>query len=262
MSRGEICETGGMSEHPLPSSIRPRADRAADPAPSSAAGNEPSSAAHREKHETGGKTEQPAEHLINALAVETGIAPHRIRAAVALLDADNSVPFIARYRKEATGALTDTQLRTIQSRLGQLRALEERRNRVLEALTERADEGLIDPLTLLQLRSSLMNAATIADVNAIYAPYRSERVTRAQMARAAGLDSLVEDLLEVPLAEAHAIAAAYITDGTEDDGDDEDDEDESIEVAETDETLQIHSAEEALDGAARSWLTAHSPTRC
>ena len=243
MSRGEICETGRMSEHPLPSSIRPRADRTAHPAPSSAAGNEPSSAAHREKHETGGKTEQPAEHLINVLAVETGIAPHRIRAAVALLDADNSVPFIARYRKEATGALTDTQLRTIQSRLGQLRALEERRNRVLEALTERADEGLIDPLTLLQLRSSLMNAATIADVNAIYAPYRSERVTRAQMARAAGLDSLVEDLLEVPLAEAHAIAAAYITDGTEDD------EDESIEVAEADEPLQIHSAEEALDGA-------------
>ena len=243
MSRGEICETGRMSEHPLPSSIRPRADRAAYPAPSSAAGNEPSSAAHREKHETGGKTEQPAEHLINALAVETGIAPHRIRAAVALLDADNSVPFIARYRKEATGALTDTQLRTIQSRLGQLRALEERRNRVLEALTERADEGLIDPLTLLQLRSSLMNAATIADVNAIYAPYRSERVTRAQMARAAGLDSLVEDLLEVPLAEAHAIAAAYITDGTEDD------EDEGVEAAEADEALQIHSAEEALDGA-------------
>ncbi|WP_193388929.1 helix-hairpin-helix domain-containing protein [Rothia mucilaginosa] len=232
-----------MSEHPLPSSIRPRADRAADPAPSSAAGNEPSSAAHREKHETGGTAEQPAEHLINALAVETGIAPHRIRAAVALLDADNSVPFIARYRKEATGALTDTQLRTIQSRLGQLRALEERRNRVLEALTERADEGLIDPLTLLQLRSSLMNAATIADVNAIYAPYRSERVTRAQMARAAGLDSLVEDLLEVPLAEAHAIAAAYITDGTEDD------EDEGVEAAEADEALQIHSAEEALDGA-------------
>ena len=246
MSRGEICETGRMSEHPLPSSIRPRANRAADPAPSSAAGNEPSSAAHREKHETGGAAEQPAEHLINALAVETGIAPHRIRAAVALLDADNSVPFIARYRKEATGALTDTQLRTIQSRLGQLRALEERRNRVLEALTERADEGLIDPLTLLQLRSSLMNAATIADVNAIYAPYRSERVTRAQMARAAGLDSLVEDLLEVPLAEAHAIAAAYITDGTEDD---EDDEDEGIEAAEADEALQIHSAEEALDGA-------------
>lgn len=244
MSRGEICETGGMSEHPLPSSIRPRADRAADPAPSSAAGNEPSSAAHREKHETGGKTEQPAEHLINALAVETGIAPHRIRAAVALLDADNSVPFIARYRKEATGALTDTQLRTIQSRLGQLRALEERRNRVLEALTERADEGLIDPLTLLQLRSSLMNAATIADVSAIYAPYRSERVTRAQMARAAGLDSLVEDLLEVPLAEAHAIAAAYITDGTE-----SEDEDEGIEAAEVEEALQIHSAEEALDGA-------------
>lgn len=228
-----------MSEHPLPSSIRPRADRAADPAPNSAAGNEPSSAAHREKHETGGTAEQPAEHLINALAVETGIAPHRIRAAVALLDADNSVPFIARYRKEATGALTDTQLRTIQSRLGQLRALEERRNRVLEALTARADEGLIDPLTLLQLRSSLMNAATVADVNALYAPYRSERVTRAQLARAAGLDSLVEDLLEVPLADAHAIAAAYITT----------DEEIAEARAEGDETLPIRTAEEALEGA-------------
>ena len=236
MTRGEICETGGMSEHPLPSSIRPRAGQGTDHAVGRTA--------HRKKHKTGGTAEQPAEHLMNVLAVETGIAPHRIRAAVALLDADNSVPFIARYRKEATGALTDTQLRTIQSRLGQLRALEERRNRVLEALTERADEGLIDPLTLLQLRSSLMNAATIADVNAIYAPYRSERVTRAQMARAAGLDSLVEDLLEVPLAEAHAIAAAYITDGTE-----SEDEDEGIEAAEADEALQIHSAEEALDGA-------------
>ena len=238
MTRGEICETGGMSEHPLPSSIRPRAGQDTDHAVGRTA--------HRKKHETGGTAEQPAEHLMNVLAVETGIAPHRIRAAVALLDADNSVPFIARYRKEATGALTNTQLRTIQSRLGQLRALEERRNRVLEALTERADEGLIDPLTLLQLRSSLMNAATIADVNAIYAPYRSERVTRAQMARAAGLDSLVEDLLEVPLAEAHAIAAAYITDGTESE---DEDEDEGIEAAEADEALQIHSAEEALDGA-------------
>lgn len=220
-----------MSEHPLPSSIRPHAGRDTD--------RTVGRTAHREKHETGGNAEQPAEHLINALAAETGIAPHRIRAAVVLLDADNSVPFIARYRKEATGALTDTQLRTIQARLGQLRALEERRNRVLEALTERADEGLIDPLTLLQLRSSLMNAATVADVNALYAPYRSERVTRAQLARAAGLDSLVEDLLEVPLADAYAIAAAYITT------------DEEIAEARADgeETLPIRTAEEALEGA-------------
>ena len=222
-----------MSEHPLPSSIAPRG----------------ASARNESRPETNryGRIERaPSSHLVSVLAAELGIAPHRIRAAVALLDADNSVPFIARYRKEATGALTDTQLRAIQTRLSQLRALEERRTRVLEALTARADEGLIDPLTLLQLRSSLMNAATIADVNAIYAPYRSERVTRAQMARAAGLDSLVEDLLEVPLAEAHAIAAAYITDGTEDD---EDDEDEGIDAVEADEALQIHSAEEALDGA-------------
>ena len=223
-----------MSEHPLPSSIAPRG----------ASANESHPEPNCSRQDRDGRAERaPSSHLVSVLAAELGIAPHRIGAAVALLDADNSVPFIARYRKEATGALTDTQLRAIQARLGQLRALEERRARVLEALTARADEGLIDPLTLLQLRSSLMNAATVADVNALYAPYRSERVTRAQLARAAGLDSFVEDLLEVPLAEAHAIAAAYITDGTEDD------EDESIEVAEADEALQIHSAEEALDGA-------------
>ncbi|OHP77689.1 RNA-binding transcriptional accessory protein [Rothia sp. HMSC062F03] len=211
-------------------------------APRGASANESHPEPNCSRQDRDGRAERaPSSHLVSVLAAELGIAPHRIGAAVALLDADNSVPFIARYRKEATGALTDTQLRAIQTRLGQLRALEERRARVLEALTARADEGLIDPLTLLQLRSSLMNAATVADVNALYAPYRSERVTRAQLARAAGLDSLVEDLLEVPLADAHAIAAAYITDGTEDD--------EDIEAAEADEALQIHSAEEALDGA-------------
>ena len=227
---GEICETGRMSEHPLPSSIAPRG----------ASANESHPEPNRSRQDRDGRAERaPSSHLVAVLAAELGIAPHRIRAAVALLDADNSVPFIARYRKEATGALTDTQLRAIQTRLSQLRALEERRTRVLEALTARADEGLIDPLTLLQLRSSLMNAATVADVNALYAPYRSERVTRAQLARAAGLDSLVEDLLEVPLADAYAIAAAYITT------------DEEIAEARADgeETLPIRTAEEALEGA-------------
>lgn len=219
-----------MSEHPLPSSIAPRG----------ASANESHPEPNRSRQDRDGRAERaPSSHLVAVLAAELGIAPHRIRAAVALLDADNSVPFIARYRKEATGALTDTQLRAIQTRLSQLRALEERRTRVLEALTARADEGLIDPLTLLQLRSSLMNAATVADVNALYAPYRSERVTRAQLARAAGLDSLVEDLLEVPLADAYAIAAAYITT------------DEEIAEARADgeETLPIRTAEEALEGA-------------
>ena len=227
---GEICETGRMSEHPLPSSIAPRG----------ASANESHPEPNRSRQDRDGRAERASSsYLVAVLAAELGIAPHRIRAAVALLDADNSVPFIARYRKEATGALTDTQLRAIQTRLSQLRALEERRTRVLEALTARADEGLIDPLTLLQLRSSLMNAATVADVNALYAPYRSERVTRAQLARAAGLDSLVEDLLEVPLADAYAIAAAYITT------------DEEIAEARADgeETLPIRTAEEALEGA-------------
>ena len=149
-----------MSEHPLPSSVAPRG----------ASANESHPEPNRSRQDRDGRAERaPSSHLVAILAAELGIAPHRIRAAVALLDADNSVPFIARYRKEATGALTDTQLRAIQTRLSQLRALKERRTRVLEALTTRADEGLIDPLTLLQLRSSLMNAATVADVNALYA---------------------------------------------------------------------------------------------
>ena len=87
-----------------------------------------------------------------------------------------------------------------------------------------------------------MNAATIADVNAIYAPYRSERVTRAQMARAAGLDSLSKTCWRCPR-RGHAIAAAYITDGSEDD------EDESIEVAEADGACRFTVPKEALDGA-------------
>ena len=113
-----------MSEHPLPSSIAPRG----------ASANESHPEPNCSRQDRDGRAERaPSSHLVSVLAAELGIAPHRIGAAVALLDADNSVPFIARYRKEATGALTDTQLRAIQTRLGQLRALEERRARVLEA---------------------------------------------------------------------------------------------------------------------------------
>ena len=85
------------------------------------------------------------------LSNELDLKPTRVRAAVNLLDSGSSVPFIARYRKEATGALTDTHLRAISTRLDALRALETRRENILSSLAQRREDGLIDPLTYEQL---------------------------------------------------------------------------------------------------------------
>ena len=120
------------------------------------------------------------------------------------------MPFIARYRKEATGGMSDTNLRALHTRLTQLRALNQRREAIRAALTERYTEGAIDPLTYEQLLAGLRAARTKTELENLYAPYRSQRITKAQQARAAGLDALVEDLLEVPLAGVYDIAAAYV----------------------------------------------------
>ena len=114
-----------MSEHPLPSSIAPRG----------ASANESHPEPNRSRQDRDGRTERaPSSHLVSVLAAELGIAPHRIGAAVALLDADNSVPFIARYRNEATGALTDTQLRAAAAFLAHERRHRRRRERPLRPL--------------------------------------------------------------------------------------------------------------------------------
>ena len=192
-----------------------------------------------EKHE---RTEATNTRILTMLAKELDLKPTRVRAAVKLLDSGASVPFIARYRKEATGALTDTHLRAISTRLDALRALETRRENILSSLAQRREDGLIDPLTYEQLITGVGAASSKQDLEALYAPYRSERITKAQRARAAGLEALVEDLLEVPLAEVYDIAAAYV------DEPDETDDKQAADAGKFEDT-GITTVEEALDGA-------------
>ena len=192
-----------------------------------------------EKHE---RTEATNTRILTMLSNELDLKPTRVRAAVNLLDSGSSVPFIARYRKEATGALTDTHLRAISTRLDALRALETRRENILSSLAQRREDGLIDPLTYEQLITGVGAASSKQDLEALYAPYRSERITKAQRARAAGLEALVEDLLEVPLAGVYDIAAAYVDEPDETD-------DKHAADAGKSEGTGITTVEEALDGA-------------
>lgn len=192
-----------------------------------------------EKHE---RAEATNTRILTMLAKELDLKPTRVRAAVNLLDSGASVPFIARYRKEATGALTDTHLRAISTRLDALRALETRRENILSSLAQRREDGLIDPLTYEQLITGVGAASNKQDLEALYAPYRSERITKAQRARAAGLEALVEDLLEVPLAGVYDIAAAYV------DEPDETDDKQAADAGKSEDT-GITTVEEALDGA-------------
>lgn len=141
--------------------------------------------------------------IIDVLAQELSVSTSSARAAVELLDAGATVPFIARYRKERTGGLTDTQLRALAERLDYLRELEQRRASILELLDER---GVLED----SLRVAVESAITKNELEAIYAPYKVTRRTKAHIALEAGLESLVDDLLEVPLAPLDEIAAAYI----------------------------------------------------
>src|ERR1043165_6223582 len=117
------------------------------------------------------------------LAKELGVGPRQVAAAVALLDEGSTVPFIARYRKEATGNLDDTQLRTLEERLFYLRELEERRAVILSSIEEQGK--LTD-----ELRGAIEAAATKQTLEDIYLPYKPRRRTRAQIAREAGLEPL------------------------------------------------------------------------
>src|SRR5690606_31062863 len=131
------------------------------------------------------------EKIINLIASELGIEPRRIAAAVTLLDDGATVPFIARYRKEVTGNMDDTQLRTLEERLLYLRELEERRQVILSSIEEQGK--LTD-----ELRSAIEQAATKQLLEDIYLPYRPKRRTRAQVAREAGLEPLADTLLQDP----------------------------------------------------------------
>ena len=125
------------------------------------------------------------------IANELGVSPRQVLAAVQLLDEGATVPFIARYRKEVTGALDDTQLRTLEERLGYLRELEERRATVLSSIEEQGK------LTA-ELRETIENADTKQRLEDLYLPYKQKRRTKAQIAREAGIAPLAEALLANP----------------------------------------------------------------
>jgi uncharacterized protein len=137
------------------------------------------------------------------IAAELAVKPSQVTAAVALLDGGATVPFIARYRKEATGGLDDAQLRTLQERLAYLRELEERRAAVLKSIEE---QGKLTP----DLRQSLEAADTKQRLEDLYLPFKPKRRTKAQIAREAGLDELARALLADPTLDPQTAAAGYL----------------------------------------------------
>ncbi|MFC5903594.1 Tex family protein, partial [Streptomyces zhihengii] len=137
------------------------------------------------------------------IAEELGVRERQVRAAVELLDGGSTVPFIARYRKEATEMLDDAQLRTLEERLRYLRELEERRTAVLESVRE---QGKLTDALEAQIRA----ADTKARLEDIYLPYKPKRRTKAQIAREAGLEPLADGLLGDPSVDPLAAAAAFV----------------------------------------------------
>jgi len=137
------------------------------------------------------------------------VAEPQVAAAVRLLDEGATVPFIARYRKEATGSLDDGQLRTLEERLRYLRELDDRRAAVLASIREQGK--LTD-----ELAAALMAADTKSRVEDIYLPYKPKRRTKAQIAREAGLEPLADRLLADPALVPEQVAAEYVCEGFDD----------------------------------------------
>ena len=137
--------------------------------------------------------------IIRQIALEIKVNEHQIKTAVDLLDGGATVPFIARYRKEATGGLDDIQLRELEYRLGYLRELEERREAVLKSIHE---QGKLTP----ELRATIEFAASKQDLEDLYLPFKPRRRTKGQIAREAGIEPLADKLFAdpclVPLDEA------------------------------------------------------------
>ena len=137
------------------------------------------------------------------IAAELGVRPQQVSATVALLDEGASVPFIARYRKEITGALDDIQLRALAERLVYLRELEERRAAVLASVEQ---QGVLTPA----LQAEIEAAGTKQRLEDLYLPYKPKRRTKAQMAREAGLEPLADALFADPGLDPEAEAARYV----------------------------------------------------
>ncbi|MCH7476598.1 MAG: RNA-binding transcriptional accessory protein, partial [SAR324 cluster bacterium] len=137
------------------------------------------------------------------IADDMGVGEPRIQAAIRLLDEGATVPFIARYRKEATDGLSDIHLRHLQARLGSLRDLDERRETVLRSIGE---QGKLTP----QMERALLDADTRTRIEDLYLPYRPQRRTRAFLAREAGLEPLARHLLDHPSDSPDKVALKYV----------------------------------------------------
>jgi len=141
--------------------------------------------------------------IVNQIAQELLVEPAQVAAAVQLLDNGDTVPFIARYRKEVTRGLTDTDLRLLEERLGYLRELEDRRSAILKSIEE---QGKLTP----ELEAAIKNAETKARLEDLYLPYKPKRRTKAQIAREAGLEPLAQTLLADPTQNPHQLAQTYV----------------------------------------------------
>ena len=144
------------------------------------------------------------ERIETRIAAELNVKESQVAAAVALLDGGATVPFIARYRKEATGGLDDAQLRALEDRLTYLRELDERKETVLRAIDEQGK--LTD-----ELADAIRAAETKTRLEDLYRPYQKKRRTKAQIAREAGLEPLADALLADPALVPEEAAAPYVT---------------------------------------------------
>ncbi|EIN01023.1 RNA-binding S1 domain-containing protein [Paraburkholderia hospita] len=148
-------------------------------------------------------TDTVAIKIVQRIATELTVQPRQVAAAVQLLDEGATVPFIARYRKEVTGNLDDTQLRTLEERLLYLRELEDRRAAIIASIDEQGK--LTD-----ELRAAIEGADSKQVLEDLYLPYKPKRRTRAQIAREAGLQPLADALLANPLLDPQTEAAQYV----------------------------------------------------
>ncbi len=149
---------------------------------------------------------QTALRIAQRIADEIGCKAGQVNSAVQMLDEGSTVPFIARYRKEATGGLDDTQLRKLEERLIYLREMEDRRVAISKSIEEQGK--LTDDLV-----ASIQAADTKSQLEDIYLPFKKKRRTKAQIAREAGLEPLADTLLDDPTRDPEAEAAAYVDEG-------------------------------------------------
>lgn len=143
------------------------------------------------------------DQLSQRIAQELAVRPQQVEAAIRLLDEGATVPFIARYRKEATAGLDDTQLRQLEERVGYLRELQDRRETVLAQINE---QGKLTPA----LEQAIRSADSKQRLEDLYLPYKRKRRTRGQMAREAGLEPLADQLLSHPDTNPDSAAADYL----------------------------------------------------